>query len=67
MNKVKKLEGDLMAMQTKVDKAALPQPMPLTTPSLPLPPCSQVKAPSRENIVNVDEDPFGQSSNRESS
>ena len=56
-----------MAMQTKVDKAALPQPMPLTTPSLPLPPCSQAKVSPREDVVTVDEDPFGQSSNSESS
>merc|ERR1712004_371268 len=40
MTKVRKLEENLMGIQTKVDKAALPQPMPLTTPSLPLPPCA---------------------------
>jgi len=56
MNKVKKLEGDLMAIQTKVDKAALPQPMPLTTPSLPLPPCAQAKASPSQEIVDVDDD-----------
>ena len=65
MNKVKKLEGDLMAIQTKVDKAALPQPMPLTTPSLPLPPCAQAKASPSQEIVDVDDDPFA--SNSESS
>merc|ERR1711884_493312 len=65
MNKVRKLEGDLMAISTKVDKAALPQPMALTTPSLPLPPCAQATASPSQEIVNADEDPFA--SNSESS
>jgi hypothetical protein len=65
MNKVRKLEGDLMAISTKVDQAALPQPMALTTPSLPLPPCAQAKASPSQEIVDVDDDPFA--SNSESS
>jgi len=65
MNKVRKLEGDLMAISTKVEQAALPQPMTLTTPSLPLPPCAQAKASPSQEIVNADEDPFA--SNSESS
>ena len=65
MNKIRKLEGDLMAISTKVEQAALPQPMTLTTPSLPLPPCAQAKASPSQEIVNADEDPFA--SNSESS
>ena len=56
MTKVRKLEENLMAIQTKVDKAALPQPMPLTTPSLPLPPCAQAKASPNQEVVDVDDD-----------
>ena len=56
MTKVRKLEENLMAIQTKVDKAALPQPMPLTTPSLPLPPCAQAKASPNQEVVDVEED-----------
>ena len=65
LKQIKKLEGDLMAISTKVDKAVLPQHMPLTTPSLPLPPCAQAKASPNQEIVEVDDDPFA--SNSESS
>ena len=65
LSKIKKLERELLSMQTKLDQAALPQPIPPTNPPLPLPPCTQAAPHTtpHEDVVNVEnQDPFGQTS-----